>query len=144
MLKKILLTVLFVGLGTGAVYYWQNVNFSQKTERFFTVAFGDQSTMGNAAKGSRPMGENRGGAPSGQEAPAMMAQSGQKGAPPDAAQGGQPGATQQQARGQKGPTSLVSLGLVGKYTVIMAFFVMLTYLLDRWILRIKRSRRTAS
>ena len=147
MLKKILLTVLFVALATGTVYSWQSVDFSQKTARFFNVAFGDQSSMGNP-RAPRTMAETNGGdmsrpgVPNRQEGrsnPSAMTEGSGRGASPDSAMNGRRGGGPE--GGGHGPGSIISLGNVAKYTVIMAFLAMLTYLSDQWIRKKKRVRR---
>jgi hypothetical protein len=71
-----------------------------------------------------------------------MGEDGERGAPPEFgdrgnAEGRPPGGP------GGGPGGYVSLDKVAKYTVIMAFFVMLTRLLDQWVLRMKRQRNVA-
>lgn len=158
MLKKILLTALFIALAAGTVYSWQKVDFTRKTLMFFQQAFGDNNAMGGPG-GTPPGGENRGGdmsrpqPPNGQEpgrdsregrsGPPAMAEGGERGAPPDMAQGQQPGQRPPGGGGPGGPGGYIRLGNVAKYTVIMAFFVMLTRMLDQSVLKMKRSRKAA-
>jgi hypothetical protein len=160
MLKKSLLTVLFIALAVGAVYSWQKVDFNRKTAMFFQVVFGGENAMGGPG-GRPPMEENGRGdmsrpeMPGGQTAgsdsqgtpsgpPEMMA-GGERGAPPNFGQGGQPGARPEGGGpgGPGGPGGYIQLRNVVKYTVIMAFATMLTYLLDRFRIRRSRSRKAA-
>ncbi len=157
MLKKILTAVLFIALAAGTVYSWQRVDFSRKTAMFFQVVFGDQTSMGGPG-GRPPMGENRGGDMSRQQPPNGWQQGrGSQGAPSAALSprvgdenGNAPDFGQRQPGGRppggggpgRGPGGNVSLGNVAKYTVIMAFFVMFTCLLDRSLRKLSRSRRT--
>lgn len=157
MLKKILIAVLFIVLAAGAVYSWRSVDFNRKTAMFFQVVFGDENSMGGPG-GRPPMGENRGGDMSRPEPPnsqeqgensldrsglPAMAEAGERGAPPDFGQGRQAGERPAGNGGPGGPGGYISLRNVAKYTVIMAFFVMLTRLLDQSVLRMKRSRQSA-
>lgn len=160
MLKKILYTALFIALAAGTVYCWQKVDFNRKTAMFFQVAFGDENSMGMPG-GPPPMGENRGGAmpfpepPTGQEpgrdsqegSPGLqpMGEGGERGAPPEFGQRGNPGERPPGNGGPGGPPpgGYISLRNVAKYTVIMAFVVMLTRFLDQLVLRVKRSRKAA-
>jgi hypothetical protein len=161
MLKKILYTILFIALAWGTVYSWQKVDFSRKTAMFFQVVFGDENAMGGPG-GRPPMGENRGGdmsrpepsndqepGPNSQEGrsgPPAMAEGGERGMPPEFGQRGNPGAGPPGNGGPGspgGPGGNISLGNVAKYTVIMAFVVMLARLLEQMVLKLKRSRQTA-
>jgi hypothetical protein len=161
MLKKIFYTVLFVALAVGTVYSWQKVDFSRKAIMFFQVVFGDENAM-RGPGGQPPMGDNRGGdmsrpePPNGQamgpdsqegrSGPPVMAEDGERGAPPQFGERGNPGERPAEGGGpggHGGPGGYISLRNVAKYTVIMAFFVMLTRLLDQLALRLKRSRKPA-
>jgi len=136
MMKKILYSVLFIALAVGTVYSWQKLDFNRKTAMFFQVVFGDETSMGGPG-GRPPMGDSQKGRPGA----SAMAEGGERGAPPDFGQGQQPGARPPGDAGPGGlggPGGYVSLGEVAKYTVIMAFFVMLTRLLDQWALKRKR------
>jgi hypothetical protein len=159
MLKKIFITVLFIALAVGCVYSWQKVDFNRKTAMFFQMTFGGENSMG-APGGTPPMGENQGGdmshpgPPNGQEqgrdsqggpsGPPQMSEGGERGAPPDFANRGNAEARPAGPGGPGGgPGGYVSLDKVAMYTVIMAFFVMLTRMLDQMVLKTKRSRRAA-
>jgi len=88
---------------------------------------------------------SRSGVPNRQEGrsnPSAMTEGGGRGAPPDFARGGQPRTRPEGGgNGWSGPGGYVSLENVAKYTVIMAFLAMLTYLSDQWIRKKKRVRR---
>lgn len=162
MLKKILYTVLFIVLAGGAFYSWQKVDFSRKTAMFFQVVFGGENSMGGSG-GRPPMGENRGGDMSRPESPdgqaarpdfqggvpsesSEMAEGGERGAPPDFGRGENSGNRPPGNGGPGGhgaPGGNISLENVAKFTIIMAFFVMLTRLLDQAVQRMKRSRQSA-
>lgn len=161
MLKKILYTVLFIVLAAGAFYSWQKVDFNRKTAMFFQVVFGGENSMGGPG-GRPPMGENRGGDMSRPEPPAGQAsgpgfQGGSPSGPSEMAEGGERGASSDFGRGENpgnrpagnggpgghgAPGGNISLGNVAKFTVIMAFFVMLTRLLDRLVHRMKQFRQS--
>jgi len=158
MLKKILYTVLFIVLATGAVYSYQKVDFSRKTVMFFQVFFGGENAMGGPG-GAHPMGDNRGGEmqlPGGQamgaepqqgnsEGQPAMGENGERSGPPNMQQGGNP-PTRPEGNGGPGGHggpggASVNLKTVGLYTVIMTFMTMLTVLLDNGIRSLKRARK---
>ena len=161
MLKKLLYTVLFVVLASGAVYSWQKVDFNRKTAMFFQVVFGGENSMGGPG-GRPPRGDIRRGDMShpqpwsgqamGAESqaaqsglPQMMGKGGDRwGIPSDFKRRGHPGERFARHGGPRGggePGGYVSLGKVAKYTIIMAFITMLTILVDRGVRGISRSRK---
>lgn len=153
MLKKVLYSILFIVLAAGAVYSYQKVDFGRKTAMFFQVAFGSGPEMGRGP-GGPPMGENRGGEMSRpaqpseqasdtdfQGAPPAMGEGGERGAPPNFQQEGNRGSGPPGGGMDRGPGSVISLGNVIAYTLILAFSVFIIRLLDRFIVKYSRSKQ---
>ena len=156
MLRKSLYSILFVLLAVGAFYSYQKVDFSRKTAMFFHVVFGSENAMGRGP-GYPPMSENKGGESdrSGRldgQGPGAIFQGGRSGHPPMGEgvergapphfgrEGGRGFGPHKGGRGGRGTGSVISLGNVALYAVIMAFVVMIVRLLDWFVFR---SRRTA-
>lgn len=146
MIKKILYWIIVVLIVGGAVYSYNKVGFGRKTAMLFQTAFGDPSSMGGPG-GGRPMdgrgpgvrpegASGQGGAPGGGEfkgsPPAQGGGEGQnRGSQPP---GGQSGGRPSQGPGGGGPGgSIISVRNVIPYTFILAFFVLITCVIEKSI-----------
>ena len=155
MLKKILYALMVVVIVTGAVYSYKKVEFGRKTGMMFQIVFGDANNMGGPG-GRPPMGENMEGrqppgfGPGGERGQAPSREGGFPGRGqmegnmegmqrPDFPQGGERGEGPPQGMG-RGPGGIISLRDVIPYTFILAFFVLITRVIEVFIKRMFYSR----
>jgi hypothetical protein len=157
MIKKILYWIMVVVIVAGAVYSYNKVGFGRSTAMMFQVVFGDAGSMGGPGGGRPPMGPDmRGGQATGAPPEGVLSQGqsgerGFQGGPPlqgnmegrrpNFQPGGEGGQRPQgDMRPGGAPGGIISLRNVIPYTFIFAFFVMLTYVVERTIRKISRSR----
>ena len=132
--KRILYILLVIVIVTGAVYSYKRVDFGGKTTIFFQIVFGDQSMM--------------------RKMPPKMPMQGEPGAfkpPPDfrgerkapirpGGRGDHGPPRGKEMRGKPGMGEIISLRNVIPYTFILAFFILITRVLDVSIRKASKSK----
>ena len=132
--KRIMYIFLVVVIVTGTVYSYKRVDFGGKTTIFFRIVFGDESTM--------------------MKMPPKVPMQGEKGAfkPPAGFKGERKAPFRQEVRGDHGPPrgkgmngkpgmgKVISFRNVIPYAFILAFFILITRVLDVSIRKTLRSK----
>jgi hypothetical protein len=133
MIKKILYWIIFVVIVVGAVYSYSEVGFGRKTAMLFQVSFGDANSMGVHGEGRPPTGQNLG---SGQ-APNFRPEGG-PGQGPFGERGGRPPQGLEKGGGPGG--GIISVNKVIPYAFILAFFTLMTCVIEKTIKRVFYSK----
>ena len=130
MKNKILYITLVVIIVIGAVYSYNKLDFGGKTTIFFKIAFGDPDTMRMPPKKPPPanMGEFK------------PPEGGQEGRVMKGGRGGHEPPGGKVKRGKPGMGKIIYLGNVIPYTFLLAFFILITRVLDVAIRKTIRSR----
>ena len=130
MKNRILYIVLVVVIVVGAVYSYNWLDFGGKTTIFFEIAFGDQSMMRMPPKRPPAAGMGEFKPPEGgHEGRAVSGDRGRPGPPKGKGM-----------RGKPGMGKIIYLGNVIPYTFILAFFILITRVLDVAVRKTKKSR----
>jgi hypothetical protein len=146
MIKKILYWIMVVVIVGGAVYSYQKVNFGRGLGMLYQLASGNASSMGGPGGGSPPNGggQQPGGGPGGTQGGTQkqppMGQNVQGGRPDfqqGGRQGGPPGGNGQ---GPGGSWYKISVRNIIPYTFILAFFVLITCVIERTVKRVFYSK----
>lgn len=121
MKNKIFYIVLVVVIVIGAVYSYKQLDFGGKTTIFFKIAFGDENTMMRGPSKKPPPNEMNDPIPAegGREGDAIEGRRGSQGKPKAKTRPGKPGMGK-----------VISLRNVIPYTFILAFFILITRVLD--------------
>jgi hypothetical protein len=145
MLKRILYWVMVIVIVGGAVYSYNKLGFGRKTAMLFQVAFGDAANMGGPGGG--PGGQAPGARPEGgpgQIAPGeggfqggQQGQENVQGQRPNFKPGNEAGGRPPQGPGRgSGPGGgIISVRNVIPYTFILAFFALITCVIEKSIRR---------
>ena len=134
MRKKTMYIVLVIVIVVGTVYSYKRVDFGGKTAIFFRIVFGDESTMVKMPPKALMQGERGAFKPPGgfkgeRKAPLRPGARGDHGPPRGKGMHGKPGMGK-----------VISLRNVIPYTFILAFFILITRVLDVSIRKTFRSR----
>lgn len=135
--KRILYIVLVFVIVIGAVYSYKRVDFGGKTTIFFKIVFGDESTMMKMPPKVPMQGEKGAFKPppnfkGEQKAPLRAGDRGDRGAPRGKGMHGEPGMGK-----------VISLRNVIPYAFILAFFILITRVLDVSIRKTLKSKSLA-
>jgi hypothetical protein len=122
MKNKMLYIVLIVFIVAGAVYSYRFLDFGGKTAIFFKIAFGDENTMMRMPSKKPPSGETG------------------EFRPPERGHEGPGQSPAKRMRGKPGMGKIISLRNVIPYAFILAFFILVTRILDVTIRKILRPR----
>ena len=134
MKNKVFYTILVVVIVAGAVYSYKRLDFGGKTAIFFKIAFGDENTLRRMPPKKPPQGEMgdfrspRGGHEE------RGIKGGRRGDGPPRGN---------EMRGKPGMGKIISLRNVIPYAFILAFFILVTRVLDVSV-RKALKRRTSS
>jgi len=143
MKNKILYIVLVVVIVVGAVYSYKRLDFGGKTTIFFKIAFGDQNTMMRIPPKKPPPGDMGTFKPpeGGHEGRAIQKErGGREGRLREGGRGGHGPPRGKGKRGKPGMGKIIYLGNVIPYAFILAFFILITRVLDVSIRKTLRSR----
>jgi len=146
MIKKILYWVMVVVIVVGAVYSYNKVGFGRNTAMLFQTAFGDATSMGGPGGGPAGGGQAPGVRPEGGPGQASSGEGGSQGRPamegageqqrPNFQPGGAGGARPQgDMKMGGGPGGIISVRNVIPYAFILAFFVLITCIIEKTIRR---------
>jgi len=131
MKNKVFYIILVVVITAGAGYSYKRLDFGRKTAIFFKIAFGDENTLMRMPPKKPPRGETGSFNPpkEGHESRAIGGRRGSHG--PEGEKG---------THGKPGMGKIISLRNVIPYAFILAFFIMVTRLLDISIRKAIRRR----
>ena len=131
MKNKILYIVLVVVIVAGAVYSYKHLDFGGKTIIFFKIAFGDETTMMRMPRKKPPSGKIGDSRPTEEGHEGRAIEGGRRGSGPPGAKG---------MHGKPGMGKIISLRNVIPYAFILAFFILVTRVLDVSIRKTLRAR----
>lgn len=131
MRNKVFYIILVVVIVVGAFYSYRRLDFGRKTAVFFKIAFGDENTMMRIPPKKQPPGGMDEFRPpeGGYEGRAIEGRRGSHGTPRGKG-----------AHGRPGMGKIISLRNVIPYAFILAFFILITRVLDVSIRKIIRAR----
>ena len=134
MMKKILFIVLVIVIVAGAGYSYKKLDFGGKTTILFKIAFGDQSKVMRPPPKLPPQGGKGDLKPpegfKGSQGPEFKPAPGRRGQGPPPGGKGRPG--------KPGMGKIIYLGNVIPYFFILAFFILITRVLDVFIRKVVR------
>lgn len=126
--------VLVIVIVVGTVYSYKRVDFGGKTTIFFKIVFGDESAMMKMPPKKSPPGEM------GSFNPPEGFKGGQEGRAIQGGRGGHGPQRGKEMRGKPGMGKIISLRNVIPYAFILAFFILVTRVLDVSIRKTSRSK----
>jgi hypothetical protein len=147
MIKKILYWIMVIAIVVGAVYSYQKVGFGRKIAMLYQLTSGDMTgpgggrpPMGGGQPGMGPEGGQGQVSPgqSGAQGPRQM-QGNMEGRRPDFQPGGRQGGPPQ-GMGPGGSWYRMSVRNILPYTFILAFFVLMTCVIEKTIKRVFYSK----